>query len=68
MFTGQYSYMDDPSTTSVTEGFGLMFYNARWYAPSIRAIPTPLRFGENVASHWVELTEVIERKEKREIK
>jgi RHS repeat-associated protein len=30
-FTGQYSYMDDPSTAAVTEGFGLMFYNARWY-------------------------------------
>jgi len=34
-FTGQYSYMDDPSTNSVTEGFGLMFYNARWYDPSL---------------------------------
>ncbi|MEW6285400.1 MAG: RHS repeat-associated core domain-containing protein [Chloroflexota bacterium] len=32
-FTGQYSYMDDPSTAGVTEGFGLMFYNARWYDP-----------------------------------
>ena len=30
-FTGQFSYMDDLSTPSVTEGFGLMFYNARWY-------------------------------------
>jgi RHS repeat-associated protein len=29
-FTGQYSYMDDPTTTA-REGFGLMFYNARWY-------------------------------------
>ena len=29
-FTGQRSYMDDPST-SASEGFGLMFYNARWY-------------------------------------
>jgi len=28
-FTGQYSHMDDPSTTTVTEGFGLMFYNTR---------------------------------------
>jgi RHS repeat-associated protein len=34
-FTGQYSYMDDPSTAAVTEGFGLMFYNARWYDPSL---------------------------------
>lgn len=25
--------MDDPSTSGVTEGFGLMFYNARWYDP-----------------------------------
>ncbi|MBI3175910.1 MAG: RHS repeat-associated core domain-containing protein [Chloroflexi bacterium] len=33
-YTGQYSYMDDP-TTSGTEGFGLMFYNARWYDPAI---------------------------------
>jgi RHS repeat-associated protein len=33
-FTGQYSYMDDPSTSGVTEGFGLMFYNARWYDPT----------------------------------
>ncbi len=39
-FTGQYSYMDDPTTSGVTEGFGLMFYrvasrrdNARWYDP-----------------------------------
>ncbi|MDD2922212.1 MAG: RHS repeat-associated core domain-containing protein [Anaerolineales bacterium] len=31
-FTGQYSYMDDPSTAGV-EGFGVMFYNARWYDP-----------------------------------
>jgi len=29
-FTGKYSYMDDPSTSGVSEGFGLMFYNARW--------------------------------------
>jgi RHS repeat-associated protein len=34
-FTGQYSYMDDPSTTGVTEGFGLMFYNARMYDPAL---------------------------------
>jgi RHS repeat-associated protein len=25
--------MDDPTTTTSTEGFGLMFYNARWYDP-----------------------------------
>jgi RHS repeat-associated protein len=27
--------MDDPTTTTTTEGFGLMFYNARWYDSSI---------------------------------
>jgi RHS repeat-associated protein len=34
-FTGQYSYMDDPTTAGVTEGFGLMFYNARMYDPAL---------------------------------
>jgi len=34
-FTGQRSYMDDPTTTGATEGFGLMFYNARWYDPQL---------------------------------
>jgi RHS repeat-associated protein len=34
-FTGQYSYMDNPSTSGVTEGFDLMFYNARWYDPAL---------------------------------
>ena len=34
-YTGQYSYMDDPTTSSTTEGFGLMFYNARWYDPAL---------------------------------
>ena len=34
-FTGQYSYMDDPSTAGVSEGFGLMFYNARFYDPAL---------------------------------
>ena len=27
--------MDDPTTSGVTEGFGLMFYNARWYDPTL---------------------------------
>jgi RHS repeat-associated protein len=27
--------MDDPTTVGVTEGFGLMFYNARWYDPAL---------------------------------
>jgi RHS repeat-associated protein len=34
-FTGQYSYMDDPSTSGVTEGFGLIFYGARLYDPAV---------------------------------
>jgi RHS repeat-associated protein len=34
-FTGQYSYMDDPSTAAVTEGFGLMFYVSRMYDPAL---------------------------------
>jgi hypothetical protein len=32
-YTGQAAYLDDPLTSGVTEGFGLMFYNARWYDP-----------------------------------
>jgi RHS repeat-associated protein len=32
-FTGQFSYTDDPSTQGITEGFGLIYYNARWYDP-----------------------------------
>ncbi len=39
-FTGQYSYMDDPSTSG-TEGFGLMFYQARW----LRSVPKAQRKG-----------------------
>jgi RHS repeat-associated protein len=34
-YTGQAAYLDDPLTSGVTEGFGLMFYNARWYDPYI---------------------------------
>ncbi|MEK6751810.1 MAG: RHS repeat-associated core domain-containing protein [Chloroflexota bacterium] len=40
-FTGQASYiipvgdMDDPSTTTVTEGFGLMHYQSRFYDPAL---------------------------------
>ncbi|MEJ5203005.1 MAG: hypothetical protein WHV66_12300 [Anaerolineales bacterium] len=33
-YTGQYSYTADPSTGS-GQGFGLMFYNARWYDPAV---------------------------------
>ena len=32
-FTGQYSYMNDDATDLGAAGFGLMFYNARWYDP-----------------------------------
>jgi RHS repeat-associated protein len=32
-YTGQAADLDDPTTSGVTEGFGLMFYNARWYDP-----------------------------------
>ncbi|MFZ5858918.1 MAG: RHS repeat-associated core domain-containing protein [Chloroflexota bacterium] len=32
-FTGQYSYMDDEATDLGAAGFGLIFYNARWYDP-----------------------------------
>lgn len=34
-YTGQFRYMDDPSTSGTTEGFGLMFYNARFYDPAL---------------------------------
>jgi RHS repeat-associated protein len=34
-FTGQMSYMDDPITSETTEGFGLMFFNARWMDPQL---------------------------------
>jgi RHS repeat-associated protein len=34
-FTGQASYMDDPIASETTEGFGLMFFNARWLDPAI---------------------------------
>ncbi|MBV6395162.1 MAG: hypothetical protein HFACDABA_00733 [Anaerolineales bacterium] len=30
-FTGQYSYVSDEATDLGAAGFGLMFYNARWY-------------------------------------
>jgi len=32
-FTGQYSHMSDDATDLGNAGFGLMFYNARWYDP-----------------------------------
>jgi RHS repeat-associated protein len=33
-FTGQYSYVDDPSTPGV-EDFGLLYFNARWVDPAL---------------------------------
>jgi RHS repeat-associated protein len=39
-YTGQASYMDDPST-SATEGFGLMFYGARFYDSAIGRFSSP---------------------------
>jgi RHS repeat-associated protein len=33
-FTGQFSYTDDPSTPQA-EGFGLMYFNARWVDPQL---------------------------------
>ncbi|HPO87652.1 MAG: RHS repeat-associated core domain-containing protein [Anaerolineales bacterium] len=34
-FTGQYSYVSDDATDLGNAGFGLMFYNARWYDPTL---------------------------------
>jgi RHS repeat-associated protein len=39
-FTGQY-YMDDPIASETTEGFGLMFFNARWYDPYLNHFTQP---------------------------
>jgi RHS repeat-associated protein len=33
--------MDNPATTGITEGFGLMFYNARWYDPYLNHFTQP---------------------------
>jgi RHS repeat-associated protein len=34
-YTGQYSFVDDDATKLGKVGFGLMFYNARWYDPAL---------------------------------
>jgi RHS repeat-associated protein len=34
-FTGQYSYVSDDATDLGSSGFGLMFYQSRWYDPSL---------------------------------
>jgi RHS repeat-associated protein len=33
-FTGQYSYVSDDATDLGSSGFGLMFYQSRWYDPA----------------------------------
>jgi YD repeat-containing protein len=45
-YTGQYHYLDDLSTPATTEGFGLMFYNARWYDPGLRRSLQPQFSGD----------------------
>ena len=34
-YTGQYSHVSDEATDLGSAGFGLLFYNARWYDPSL---------------------------------
>jgi RHS repeat-associated protein len=51
-FTGQYSYMDDPSTSGVTEGFGLMFYNARMYDPALGRFTSADSVLDNPITGW----------------
>jgi len=40
-FTGQYSYVSDDATDLGNAGFGLMFYNARWYDPYLNRFTQP---------------------------
>jgi RHS repeat-associated protein len=40
-FTGQYSYVSDDATDLGNAGFGLMFYNARWYDPYLNHFTQP---------------------------
>ena len=40
-YTGQYSHADDIFTQGVTEGFGLLFYNARWLDPALGRFNQP---------------------------
>ena len=40
-FTGQYSYVSDDATDLGSNGFGLMFYNARFYSPYINHFISP---------------------------
>jgi RHS repeat-associated protein len=40
-FMGQYSYISDDATDLGNAGFGLMFYNARWYDPYLNRYTQP---------------------------
>jgi len=40
-YTGQYSHMPDEATDLGNAGFGLMFYNARWYDPYLNHFTQP---------------------------
>jgi RHS repeat-associated protein len=40
-YTGQYSYINDEATDLGSAGFGLMFYNARWYDPYLNHFTQP---------------------------
>lgn len=40
-YTGQYSYINDDATYLGSAGFGLMFYNARWYDPYLGRFAQP---------------------------
>ncbi len=40
-FTGQYSYVSDEATDLGNAGFGLLFYNARWYDPYLNRFIQP---------------------------
>ena len=52
-FTGQFSYTDDPSTPG-SEGFGLMYYGARWVDVSLGRFTQPdtLIPDEKDSQHW----------------
>lgn len=40
-YTGQYSYVADDATDLGDAGFGLMYYNARWYDPYLNRFAQP---------------------------
>jgi RHS repeat-associated protein len=53
-FTGQYSYVSDEATDLGSAGFGLMFYNARFYDPALGRFSSPDTIipGENISQSW----------------